>query len=62
MLHSGDLICEGIIKMQAELAKAEEPKKGEDTAESVPVPTTGASATEPMVTVSARPCSMVHLK
>ena len=59
VLHSGDLICEGIIKMQAEPAKAEEPKKEDDTAEPVPVPTTGASATEPLVTVSARPCSTV---
>ena len=59
VLHSGDLICEGTIKMQAEPAKAEEPKKDEVTAEPVPVPTTGASATEPLVTVSARPCSTV---
>ena len=45
--------------MQAEPAKAEEPKKEEDTAQPVPVPTTGASATEPLVTVSARPCNTV---
>lgn len=29
MLHSGDLICEGVIKMLAEPAKAVEPKKEE---------------------------------
>ena len=60
MLHSGDLICEGIIKMQAEPAKAEAPKKEEDTA--VPMPTTGASATEPLVTVSAHVHSTLHLR
>ena len=48
--------------MQAEPAKAEEPKKEEDTAQPVPVPTTGASATEPLVTVSARPCNTVLSK
>lgn len=56
VLHSGDLICEGIIKQQAEPAKAEEPKKGEPAAQepapAPPVPTAGVTANVAVISVS----------
>ncbi len=41
VLHSGDLICEGMIKMLAEPAKTEEPKK-EEAAPAAPAAEVGA--------------------
>ena len=60
VLHSGDLICEGIIKQQAEPAKAEEPKKEEPAAQepssaaapAQPVPTAGVTANVAVISVS----------
>ena len=59
MLHSGDLICEGIIKQQADPAKAEEPKKEEPAAEepapvpiAQPVPAAGVTANIAVISVS----------
>ena len=68
VLHSGDLICEGVIKQQAEPAKAEEPKKEEPAAQepspaaaqepspaaapAQPVPTAGVTANVAVISVS----------
>ncbi len=60
VLHSGDLICEGIIKQQAEPAKVEEPKKEEPAAQepspaaapAQPVPTAGVTANVAVISVS----------
>ena len=59
VLHSGDLICEGIIKQQAEPAKAEEPKKEEPAAQepapvpvAEPVPAAGVTANIAVISVS----------
>ena len=59
VLHSGDLICEGIIKQQAEPAKAEEPKKEEPAAEepatvptAQPVAAAGVTANIAVISVS----------
>ncbi len=60
VLHLGDLICEGIIKQQAEPAKAEEPKKEEPAAQepsssaapAQPVPPAGVIATVAVISVS----------
>ena len=58
VLHSGDLICEGIIKQQAEPAKVEEPKKEEPAAQgpaaapAQPVPNAGVTANVAVISVS----------
>lgn len=63
VLHSGDLICEGTIKMQAEPAKVEEPKEGtvaapvpaaEEPVAAQAVPTAGVTASVAVISVS--PC------
>ena len=65
VLHSGDLICEGIIKQQAEPAKVEEPKKEGAAAQvaspaaapAQPLPTAGVTANVAVISVSH-----LHLK
>ena len=60
VLHSGDLICEGIIKQQAEPAKAEDSKKEEAAAQepsqaaapAQPVPAAGVTASVAVISVS----------
>lgn len=59
VLHSGDLICEGVIKQQAEPAKTEEPKKEEPAAPepaapAQAIPTAGVTANVAVVSVSHR--------
>lgn len=55
VLHSGDLICEGVIKQQTEPAKAEELKKEEPIAlepAAPALPAAGVTASVAVVSVS----------
>lgn len=66
VLHSGDLICEGFIKMLAEPAKPEEPKKDAIAAEPTEAAAPAADAAPAEVCLK-RPlcvfnCLSLHVK